>query len=363
MTGVSRVRAGGAVCVTAGLFGAVGNGYLAVTTTVGSDGFSYPQPVAGATGLQMTLALVPAILIVTVFGARWTGSTPGMRRARYGAVVVVAGLTSVGGIAATVPASSSVGGPTAFGMVYACYIVLLAGCLLMAGLEVARGGRWVGWRRWLPFMLGCWLVIAVLPALAIGSAAAGWAMAGWFGLVALVGLVQLRDADPDPSPLVERPRAAASARAAAIVTWVYAAGFGGPAIPITAYLLQNQTLPAFLDLFTMYGGPLWGHVSVGAFAMTLVTFCVLNVLAGWAGWLLWNGSRSGAVLTLVLLPFEAVFWIGFSLPLPWILGAARMGLVAVAWRSLTSASDRAAGRSPVPVRSNWLHPDRCRRRC
>jgi hypothetical protein len=45
-----------------------------------------------------------------------------------------------------------------------------------------------------------------------------------------------------------------SARAAAVLTWTYVAAFGSPVIPNVAYLLQNGTLPAFLDLFTMYGG-------------------------------------------------------------------------------------------------------------
>ena len=46
-----------------------------------------------------------------------------------------------------------------------------------------------------------------------------------------------------------------SARAAAIVTWVYAAGFGLAAVPVSIYLSQNGRLPTFLGLFEMYGGP------------------------------------------------------------------------------------------------------------
>ncbi len=39
-----------------------------------------------------------------------------------------------------------------------------------------------------------------------------------------------------------------NARIAAVLTWVYAAAFGPPAIPVTAYLLQNGKLPTFLGL-------------------------------------------------------------------------------------------------------------------
>ena len=46
-----------------------------------------------------------------------------------------------------------------------------------------------------------------------------------------------------------------SARAAAIVTWAYAAGFGVPALPVAAYVQNTGRLPSFLGLFDMFGGP------------------------------------------------------------------------------------------------------------
>jgi hypothetical protein len=54
----------------------------------------------------------------------------------------------------------------------------------------------------------------------------------------------------------------------------------------------------------------------------------------WAGWLLWNGQRSGALLQFGLLPVEAVCWYGFALPIPPILALARVILVALAWPRL-----------------------------
>jgi hypothetical protein len=38
---------------------------------------------------------------------------------------------------------------------------------------------------------------------------------------------------------------------------------------------------------------------------------------------------------VALLPVEAVFWVGFALPIPWLLGVARVVLMALAWRSLS----------------------------
>lgn len=334
MTADNRVRLGGVVCGAAGLFGFVGNAYLAVTaTTDGSGAFGHPEPVAGAAALQMGLALVPATVIVGLSALRRSRALPWTPRARFGyhaAVVASACLTSAGGIAVTVTRSPSREGPPAFGVVHAGWVVLLAGGLLLVGLEVARRGPWVGWRRWLPFALGAWLVVAVLPASAVGFRAAGWAMAGWCALLAVLGPVLVRGGHRVDG---RRP-AGPSARAAAALTWVYAAGFGSATIPVAAHLLQNRALPDFLGLFTMFGGPLWQRLPVGAFVVALAAFLLVTALAAWAAWWLWNGARAGALLTLALLPIEAAFWIGFDLPLPWITGAARLVLVAVAWRSL-----------------------------
>jgi hypothetical protein len=125
-----------------------------------------------------------------------------------------------------------------------------------------------------------------------------------------------------------------NARIAAVLTWVYAAAFGIPAIPVAAYLLQNGRLPTFLDLFPMYGGPWSSRVEDGTLAILLITFLIVTLIAAWAAWLVRNGSKAGAVFSLVLLPLEAVFWLGFALPFPWLIGTARGALLALAWKSL-----------------------------
>ena len=125
-----------------------------------------------------------------------------------------------------------------------------------------------------------------------------------------------------------------NARTASVLTWVYAAAFGFPTIPVAAYLLQTGRLPTFLDLFPMYGGPWSSEVEDGTFAMLLIAFLIVTLVAAWAAWLVWNGSKAGAVLCLVLLPIEAVFWLGFALPFPWLIGIARTALLALEWKSL-----------------------------
>jgi hypothetical protein len=59
--------------------------------------------------------------------------------------------------------------------------------------------------------------------------------------------------------------------------------------------------------------------------------CILDAIAGF---LLWCGSRSGAVLALVLLPVGRVFWWGFALPIPPIFALVRTMLILLSWQAL-----------------------------
>jgi hypothetical protein len=143
---------------------------------------------------------------------------------------------------------------------------------------------------------------------------------------------------PEPVPLrpepVEGRRPPRAARAAAVQTWIYAAGFGGSALPVSAYLLTRGRLPTFFKLFEMYGGPWYVRVQPRTFAALLAGFSGVSALTAWSGWLLWRGRKAGAVLNLSLLPIEAVFWRGFDLPIPWLMGNARAALIAASWSSL-----------------------------
>ena len=123
-----------------------------------------------------------------------------------------------------------------------------------------------------------------------------------------------------------------AARAYAVLTWVYAAGFGIPAIPVSVYLLRRGSLPWFGDLFPMYGGPWSGRQRDGQFVGLLLGYLGLVAIVSLAARQVHRGSRRGAVVSVGLLPVEAVFWLGFALPIPWVLGAARVALLAAAWR-------------------------------
>lgn len=122
-------------------------------------------------------------------------------------------------------------------------------------------------------------------------------------------------------------------RAAAVMFWVVAAGFGLSAFPVVAHLVERRDLPMTFG-FRAYGGGWFERFSPETFAILLGVFVGICAVEAFAAWLLWNGARSGGVLTLVLLPLEIVFWSGFALPIPPIVAAVRLTLVALGWSAL-----------------------------
>ena len=147
-----------------------------------------------------------------------------------------------------------------------------------------------------------------------------------------------------------------AAHAAAVLTWVYAACFGIPAIPVSSHLLTNGYLPTFFGLFTVYGGPWSSRLQAGTFVALLVAFLLVIVVAAWSAWWVWQGSKVGMLINLAILPVEAVFWLGFALPFPWLIGIARAGLLAMAWRSLDDA--QSSGPTPPVETTRQAHrPD------
>ena len=127
------------------------------------------------------------------------------------------------------------------------------------------------------------------------------------------------------------------ARIDAVVTWVYAVGFGLPVIPIAIYHLNTGRLPTFFGMFQMYGGRWSDRFTPGVFAALLLAFLLVLIVTSFAAWLVSRGLRVGAVISLALLPVEIVFWIGFDLPVPWFFGIALVVLLLLAWNSLSTS--------------------------
>jgi len=122
-----------------------------------------------------------------------------------------------------------------------------------------------------------------------------------------------------------------SSRAAAVVTWSYVAGFGIATIPVALYFRKHGRLPSFFGLFDMMAGPWSQRQSPDRFTASLGAFLGVTMLVAYSGWLMWRARRGGRAMNLALIPVEAVFWLGFALPIPWLLAAARTVLVVASW--------------------------------
>ena len=107
---------------------------------------------------------------------------------------------------------------------------------------------------------------------------------------------------------------------------------------------EGQTSLA-VGLFDMYAGPWSSRFPDDRVIALLLVYFGLALAAVVSGWLLWEMRKAGAVLNLGLLPVEAVFWIGFALPVPWLFGIARVALVALSWPELSGSRRHATAAS------------------
>lgn len=107
----------------------------------------------------------------------------------------------------------------------------------------------------------------------------------------------------------------ASIRVAAILQGFIAIGIGVFCIPAIRNLLTGRDIPMVMGLPAYGRGP-FERAGIPTTVPLLAAFLLVCILEVVASVLLWGGHRSGAVLSLVLLPAGAVFWWGFALPIP-----------------------------------------------
>lgn len=122
-------------------------------------------------------------------------------------------------------------------------------------------------------------------------------------------------------------------RVAAILHWFIAIGLGVFCFPAIQNLMLGRDIPIVMG-FPAYGRGPFERVGIPTTIPLLVAFLVVCVLEVVAGYLLWGGYRSGAILALVLLPLGAVFWWGFSLPIPPVFALIWTVLILLGWQAL-----------------------------
>jgi hypothetical protein len=123
---------------------------------------------------------------------------------------------------------------------------------------------------------------------------------------------------------------------ASILCYIHAVGWPiGLASPIV-YMIRYHTFQVRTfggRQFQGLAGPFSALGVDGAILLALL-FIAINFMFIPAGYWLWNSRRKGGVLAINLLAFSALFWWGFGLPIPPIVGLLLAGLIAVGWRRL-----------------------------
>ena len=135
-------------------------------------------------------------------------------------------------------------------------------------------------------------------------------------------------------------------RTAALHAWLVGLGFGLPCVYAIWYFADQGLVWTFMG-FPTYGEGPFEDVGLVTTVPLLVAFLLVCLAELVMGWLLWSRRRSGVVLSLVLLPLELAFWIGFLLPYGFVVGAARTVLVLIAstFTNRTEAGSEPADRS------------------
>jgi hypothetical protein len=123
-------------------------------------------------------------------------------------------------------------------------------------------------------------------------------------------------------------------RIAAILLWITSFGFGIFCFPAIWSLIAGRGVPIVFG-FPAYGKGPFERIGIPTTAPLVAGFLLVSLVDGVAGWLLWGGHRSGAILLFATLPFGAVYWWGFALPIPPVLIAASTVLAAIAWGRLS----------------------------
>jgi hypothetical protein len=122
-------------------------------------------------------------------------------------------------------------------------------------------------------------------------------------------------------------------RGAGVLSLLLGLGFGIPGFIGTRHFAHRHEIWWFLG-FPTYGEGPFERVGIPTTVPLLAGFVMVCAAEVGLGALLLASWSPALWLSLVLLPLELAYWIGFALPFGFVLGAARVGLtMAVLMRS------------------------------
>jgi hypothetical protein len=124
--------------------------------------------------------------------------------------------------------------------------------------------------------------------------------------------------------------------AASILCFVFGVGWTIGAPRSIVYMIRNRTLRVIETPIGQIRGMAGPFEALGMDAMILLAllFLAINVVYILAGYWLWKSQRKGGILAISLLALSVIFWWGFALPFPPVVGLLLAGLLAAGWKSL-----------------------------
>jgi hypothetical protein len=150
------------VQLTGGITAAVYRGI----STVPDDRLNFPFSGSLATATSLTWGLTQALFVVTLFGFARSGAVGASRPGRIGAwLALVGGIVFVAAHAVSVIfRDARVDDPAGLGAItlFSIASLLTAIGFIVAGVAVARAGRWTAWRRYPVLAVGVWM-LCMLP--------------------------------------------------------------------------------------------------------------------------------------------------------------------------------------------------------
>ena len=191
------LRTAGWANVVFGVLGAVGAAYLAMRTpAVSAEQWSYPQRGGEYVITQVFFAVCHVVMVWALLAIARSDALPRTKAARIGSALAIGGMgaLAVNELLAVIPRNATVDS-TAAGVVGALYgvitLVLAAGLITM-GVALARHAAWPSPDRWILLMLGVWLLVPTMPALAMNFTAARLSLLAWSLMGAWLGWAMTR---------------------------------------------------------------------------------------------------------------------------------------------------------------------------
>lgn len=202
---IITARTAGRLCLVGSGLGVLqGLGLLLVPAAVGPEQYSYPLTPSGHVVAQVSFAVQHLLLLAGLVAlARCQARSRLSRSGLWGGVVGLTALTVMELVtisAAHVTADS----PRAalINSLYGVPTLIMGASLVVGGIGFARAGRLpgeidpVGWRRWVPLVIGAYVFVPLLPAIMAPFLFGRLAIMGWMITFAALGWMLVR---PQPT--------------------------------------------------------------------------------------------------------------------------------------------------------------------